>query len=110
MVVAGWAEIDGRGDTDMVALMEAALKEEARRRAEGRADWSIPMRPDHGQDILDRNGAEDLSARIHQLSGELERLRSSHRELSDDNERLKSELYVKTLQTLMDKLRAEINR
>jgi chromate reductase len=28
----------------------------------------------------------------------------------DDNERLKSELYVKTLQTLMDKLRAEINR
>ncbi len=44
------------GDTDMVALMEAALKEEARRRAEGRADWSIPMRPDHGQDILDDLG------------------------------------------------------
>lgn len=41
------------GDTDMVALMEAALREEARRKAEGRADWSIPMRPDHGQDILD---------------------------------------------------------
>ncbi len=44
------------GDTDMVALVEAALTEEARRRAEGRADWSIPFRPDHGQDILDDLG------------------------------------------------------
>lgn len=41
------------GDTDMVALIGAALREEARRRATGRADWSIPLRPDHGQDILD---------------------------------------------------------
>lgn len=41
------------GDTDMVALVGAALREEARRRAAGRADWSIPFRPDHGQDILD---------------------------------------------------------
>ena len=41
------------GDTDMVALVEAALKEEARRKASGRADYSIPFRPDHGQDILD---------------------------------------------------------
>lgn len=41
------------GDTDMVALVEAALREEARRRDAGRADWSIPFRPDHGQDILD---------------------------------------------------------
>lgn len=41
------------GDTDMVALIAAALGEEARRRAEGREDWSIPFRPDHGQDILD---------------------------------------------------------
>ncbi|WP_417207837.1 mannonate dehydratase [Antarctobacter sp.] len=41
------------GDTDMVALVEAALKEEARRKAAGRSDWSIPFRPDHGQDILD---------------------------------------------------------
>ncbi|WP_187429525.1 Mannonate dehydratase [Roseobacter fucihabitans] len=41
------------GDTDMVALVEAVLKEEARRKASGRADWSIPFRPDHGQDILD---------------------------------------------------------
>jgi mannonate dehydratase len=41
------------GDTDMVALIAAILREEARRRAEGRADAEIPMRPDHGQDILD---------------------------------------------------------
>ncbi|PHP67815.1 mannonate dehydratase [Zhengella mangrovi] len=41
------------GDTDMVAVLAAALAEEQRRKAQGRADWSIPMRPDHGQDILD---------------------------------------------------------
>src|SRR5487761_2583553 len=41
------------GDTDMVAVLAAALREETRRKAAGRADWSIPMRPDHGQDILD---------------------------------------------------------
>jgi mannonate dehydratase len=41
------------GDTDMVALIAAVLAEEAKRRAAGRADHSIPMRPDHGQDILD---------------------------------------------------------
>lgn len=44
------------GDTDMVALIAAALREEARRKAEGRADWSLPFRPDHGQDILDDLG------------------------------------------------------
>lgn len=41
------------GDTDMVALVAAVLREEARRRATGRADANIPFRPDHGQDILD---------------------------------------------------------
>lgn len=41
------------GGTDMVALVKAVLDEEARRRATGRSDWSIPFRPDHGQDILD---------------------------------------------------------
>ncbi|MCB1343630.1 MAG: mannonate dehydratase [Pseudooceanicola sp.] len=44
------------GDTDMVALLRAALAEEARRKAQGRTDWSIPFRPDHGQDILDDLG------------------------------------------------------
>lgn len=41
------------GDTDMVALIAAILREEARRRAEGRPDAEIPMRPDHGQEIAD---------------------------------------------------------
>jgi mannonate dehydratase len=44
------------GDTDMVALIAAVVKEETRRKAEGRADAQIPMRPDHGQDILDDLG------------------------------------------------------
>ena len=44
------------GDTDMVALIAALLDEEARRKAEGRADWEIPMRPDHGHEILDDVG------------------------------------------------------
>ena len=41
------------GDTDMVALIAAVLAQEARRREAGRADHSIPMRPDHGHDLLD---------------------------------------------------------
>jgi mannonate dehydratase len=40
------------GDTDMVATIRALMAEEARRRAEGRADAEIPMRPDHGHDLL----------------------------------------------------------
>ena len=44
------------GQTDMVDLIDAILAEEARRRAAGRDDWRIPMRPDHGQDILDDIG------------------------------------------------------
>lgn len=41
------------GGTDLVALIAEVLTEEARRNAAGRTDHSIPMRPDHGQDILD---------------------------------------------------------
>lgn len=44
------------GQTDMVALIAAVLREEARRRSAGREDAQIPMRPDHGQDILDDIG------------------------------------------------------
>ena len=44
------------GDTDMVALIAVALREEKRRRETGRSDASIPFRPDHGQDILDDLG------------------------------------------------------
>ena len=44
------------GNTDMVAVIAAVLAEERRRRTEGRPDWNIPFRPDHGQDILDDLG------------------------------------------------------
>ena len=40
------------GDTDMVALIGVLLDEEARRRKAGEPDWEIPMRPDHGHEIL----------------------------------------------------------
>jgi len=40
------------GDTDMVGTVKALMAEQKRRKAEGRADWQIPMRPDHGQDLL----------------------------------------------------------
>jgi len=46
------------GGTDMVALIAAVLREERRRKAAGRTDISIPMRPDHGQDILDDLGRQ----------------------------------------------------
>jgi len=36
------------GGSDMVAIIRAVRKEEARRQEEGRADANIPMRPDHG--------------------------------------------------------------
>lgn len=41
------------GDTDVVATIGALLAEQKRRQSEGRADWQIPMRPDHGQAMLD---------------------------------------------------------
>ncbi|MFD2173866.1 mannonate dehydratase [Rhodobacter lacus] len=40
------------GDTDMVAVVKVLIAEEARRKAEGRADAAIPMRPDHGHELL----------------------------------------------------------
>lgn len=40
------------GDTDMVSVVAALMREETKRKAAGRADWQIPMRPDHGQDLL----------------------------------------------------------
>jgi mannonate dehydratase len=59
------------GHTDMVHVIAAVLREEARRRAEGRRDCDIPMRPDHGQDILDdlRRGAQPGYPAIGRLKG-----------------------------------------
>ena len=41
------------GNSDMIQIISEIIREENRRKAEGREDWSIPMRPDHGQNILD---------------------------------------------------------
>ena len=40
------------GDTDMVGTVQALMAEQDKRKADGRADWQIPMRPDHGQELL----------------------------------------------------------
>ncbi|MCP4315462.1 MAG: mannonate dehydratase [Hyphomicrobiales bacterium] len=59
------------GDTDMVAVLSALLAEESRRREEGCADHEIPMRPDHGQDILSdlQRGAQPGYPAIGRLKG-----------------------------------------
>ena len=59
------------GQTDMVAVIAELLAEEKRRRAAGRRDAEIPMRPDHGQDILDdlKRGAQPGYPAIGRLKG-----------------------------------------
>ncbi len=71
------------GGTDMVAVIAALLAEETRRREEGRADHRIPMRPDHGQEILDdlARGAQPGYPAIGRLKG-LAELRGIERTLS----------------------------
>jgi mannonate dehydratase len=44
------------GDTDMIAVVRELMAEERRRKAEGRVDWQMPMRPDHGHLIVDDIG------------------------------------------------------
>ena len=41
------------GDVDMYTMVKAALEEEHKRKQAGREDWQIPMRPDHGHQMLD---------------------------------------------------------
>ena len=41
------------GRVDMYELVKAICEEQIRRKAEGREDWRIPFRPDHGADIMD---------------------------------------------------------
>jgi mannonate dehydratase len=48
------------GDVDMVAVIEALLREQARRRQAGDAHWRLPFRPDHGHELLD-----DATRRTH---------------------------------------------
>ena len=44
------------GDTDMVTLVDVLMAEEQRRKAAGHPHWQIPMRPDHGHELLDDIG------------------------------------------------------
>jgi len=41
------------GDVDMCAVVKEVILEERRRKTEGRSDVQIPMRPDHGHQMLD---------------------------------------------------------
>ena len=41
------------GDTDMFDIVSEVIKEEKRRKSIGRSDSQIPMRPDHGHQMLD---------------------------------------------------------
>lgn len=41
------------GDVDMPGIVREVIEEQERRREEGRIDASIPMRPDHGHQMLD---------------------------------------------------------
>jgi len=40
------------GDVDMPAILRVLLDEQDRRRAAGRADWRLPLRPDHGHVMM----------------------------------------------------------
>jgi mannonate dehydratase len=44
------------GDTDMVSLVQVLLEEQKRRLDAGEERWRIPMRPDHGHELLDDVG------------------------------------------------------
>ena len=41
------------GDVDMFSIVRKILMEEHKRKKSGRLDWKIPMRPDHGHQMLD---------------------------------------------------------
>jgi mannonate dehydratase len=44
------------GDTDMVSVVITLLEEQQRRKNAGIPNWRIPMRPDHGHELLDDVG------------------------------------------------------
>ncbi len=47
------------GDIDMFEVMDILVEEMKRRKIENRVDWQIPMRPDHGNQMLGDIGKEN---------------------------------------------------
>jgi mannonate dehydratase len=47
------------GNVDMYRVIKALVLEEKKRIAQGRPDWQIPMRPDHGNQMLGDLGKEN---------------------------------------------------
>lgn len=49
------------GDNDMIGLVGSLLDEQRRRKREGREDWRIPMRPDHGHLMTDEQNTSGVN-------------------------------------------------
>jgi mannonate dehydratase len=49
------------GSTNMQRVVLALMKEQSRRKKEGRKDWRIPMRPDHGHLLADDIGKKRIN-------------------------------------------------
>lgn len=47
------------GDIDMIAVVKELVKEGKRRKAATGRDWIVPVRPDHGHQMLDEVGKEN---------------------------------------------------
>ncbi len=60
------------GSSDLPAVVIALMREQDRRKTEGRADWHLPMRPDHGHllaDDIDKEKANPGYSLIGRLKG-----------------------------------------
>ena len=60
------------GDTDMVAVVTVLLEEQKRRKDTGDPRWRIPLRPDHGHELLDDVGKPKGYPAIGRLRGAAE--------------------------------------
>ncbi|MBN2806545.1 MAG: mannonate dehydratase [Prolixibacteraceae bacterium] len=47
------------GDIDMIAVVKALVREGKRRKAETGKEWVVPVRPDHGHQMLDEVGKQN---------------------------------------------------
>lgn len=47
------------GDIDMIAVVQALVKESKRRKQQSGEEWIVPVRPDHGHQMLDEVGKQN---------------------------------------------------